>query len=58
MSSISKRRQSVAERTCALSEAQEALISHTAEKVALMVAAQALRLLNHARLVVFASWGD
>ena len=56
--SISKSRQSVAARTCALSEVQEALVSHTAEEVAFLAVAQAPTLLNHARLVVFASWGD
>ena len=56
--SISKSRQSVAKRTCALSEVQEPLVGHTAEEVAFLVAAQAPTLLNHARLVVFASWGD
>ena len=56
--SISKSRQSVAARTCALSEVQEVLVSHTAEEIALLVVAQGATLLNHARLVVFASWGD
>ena len=56
--SISKSRQSVDSRTCALSEVQEAWVSHTAEEVAFLAVAQAPTLLNHARLVVFASWGD
>ena len=56
--SISKSRQSVAARTYALSEVQEALVSHTAEEVAFLAVAQAPTLLNRARLVVFASWGD
>ena len=45
-------------KTCALSEVKEALVSHTAEEVALLAVAQAPTRLNHARLVVFTSWGD
>ena len=56
--SISKSRQSMAAIPCALSEVQEALVSHTAEELAFLAVAPAPTLLNHARLVVFASWGD
>ena len=56
--SIYKSRQSVSERTCALSKVQEALVSHIAEDVDFLVASQAPMLLNHARLVVFASRRD
>ena len=56
--SIYKSRKSVAERTCALNEKLEAFVSHTIGKVAFLLAAQALTLLNHARLIIFASLGD
>ena len=44
--SISKSRQSMAERTCALSEVQEVLVSHTAEDIAFLAEAKALKLLG------------